>query len=72
MTTLKQLAQVHRVNPTSLRLWLKSETQIRPKQSVIDGRVTSEYDRKAADAVAAFLKDRPKRGPGRPKKSTAE
>ena len=72
MTTLKQLAARHRVNESSLRVWLSKETSIRPTaQVVIDGHPLNEYDRDAAAAVARFLKGRPKRSVGRPSTKTA-
>ena len=63
----------HRVNKTSLRLWLK-EAGIEPtRQKIVEGRVLNLYDKKRATAVACFLRQRPKVSVGRPPKSkTAE
>ena len=70
MFTLKQLAKLHKVNRTSLRIWLNVETKIRPAtQELIHGRATNMYDRDAATAVAEFLKHRPKNTVGRPPKA---
>lgn len=71
MTTLKELAQRHGVKETSLRIWLKEETQIRPDMKVVKGRLRAEFDRKAVTAVAVFLGGRHKKL-GRPLKPTAK
>lgn len=71
--TLKQLAALHGVNETSLRIWLRKEAKIKPSNyKVIKGIAVKCYDREAAAAVATFLKGRPRRGVGRPPKTAIQ
>lgn len=72
MLTLKELAKKHLVNPTSLRIWLKDEGIEPTDYKRVGTMLMKIYDRKAVAAVAAFLGNRPRRGPGRPPKETAE
>jgi hypothetical protein len=72
MSTLKQLAAKHGINPNSLKVWLSRQPQIGSEYRVIKGRATRSFDRDAAAAVAEFLANRPRVKPGRPPKLTAK